>query len=704
MASPQTTNEAQGSARSGGRLGRRLLWRVVVVALGFTVLLTALQLGLDYRQERRLLETRVDEIRRVSLPGIAQSLWTLDERQLQLHLEGITRLPGIAAAELRGSREFDPEPLHLHVGRLDVEAPLHWEMAITHRVNGEAKMLGQLQLTGTLAPLYASLADRAALLLGVQGISIMAVALALLSLFNRLVAHPLARLASDLDSLSVEQPDRPIVLARPPSQRPDELDRVAAALQQSYQRLAEAHHALERSNAALARDIAARQEAERQAAFLANHDALTGLANRRALYQRLAHEVQRAQRSGNIGALLFIDFDRFKSINDAFGHSLGDRVLVEAAKAMRSALREIDLLARWGGDEFVAILAELGNNADAAAVDAQRVAERVRCELSRPLNVDGHSLRLGGSIGITLFPTGGTDLDMLLQHADAAMYLAKESGRDAIRFYQQDLHAALLARHGLLHELREALANDGFSLVWQPLVDAEGRTQGAEALLRWISPTRGPVSPAEFIPVCEDSGLIVAVGDWVLQRVCAQAARWQRDGLLGRGRYLGLNISPRQFAQPDFVERLIAVVDDSGVDADCIAIEITEGVVLENIEQAIERILRLRARGLHVFIDDFGSGYSSLSYLKKLPVEGIKIDQSFVRDLDVDGNDAAIVEAVLAIGQRFGLKVIAEGVETPAQFEHLRRHGCRAFQGYYFGRPDGAEKLAERLRDEQLTA
>jgi EAL domain-containing protein (putative c-di-GMP-specific phosphodiesterase class I) len=331
-----------------------------------------------------------------------------------------------------------------------------------------------------------------------------------------------------------------------------------------------------------------------------------------------------------------------------------------------------------------------------AAARARAFGEGLREIIGEPVQVLGEAFRLSASIGIAMFPTDGDDIETLIRHADSAMYQAKADGRNLVQLFQPALVSRIEYRHAMDADLREAIDLHQLNLHYQPIVDPDGRFVGAEALLRWQHPRRGAVSPAEFIPLCEQSGLIIAIGEWVIAEALSTLVRWQSMGLLGDLHYLSINISPRQFKQADFVERLTARLEDSGVEARRLALEITEGAVIDDSEDAICNLQRLRTAGFRLLVDDFGVGYSSLSYLKRLPVHAIKIDQSFVRDITTDPNDAALVEAMLAIGQRFGLDVIAEGVETADQFGLLRERGCQLFQGYFFGRPQTAAELELR--------
>jgi EAL domain-containing protein (putative c-di-GMP-specific phosphodiesterase class I) len=337
----------------------------------------------------------------------------------------------------------------------------------------------------------------------------------------------------------------------------------------------------------------------------------------------------------------------------------------------------------------------LGELRERAAQNAQTAAEKLRAALAEPIVVRDEVFRLSASIGVALFPDDGGSPENLIKHADTAMYQAKTEGRNTIHFFQRDLLAAMEERHALETDLRRALVEGGLDVAYQPLVDAHGGVRGAEALVRWTHPTRGPVSPAQFIPLCEESGLIINLGVWVLRAVLKQVQAWRRDGLLGPQQYISVNISPRQFRQQGFEDRLLAALHEFEVPPSMLVLEITEGVVLGDIDSAIQRMNTLRARGIRFYIDDFGTGYSSMAYLKRLPADGLKIDKGFVRDLGTDANDAAIVDAILAMGRHFGLTVVAEGVETESQAQYLIQRDCALLQGYHLGRPADATRFAE---------
>ena len=443
---------------------------------------------------------------------------------------------------------------------------------------------------------------------------------------------------------------------------------------------------------ATVRDITDRKAAEQEIRQLAYFDVLTGLPNRRLFLDRLGQALSATQRDRDFGAVMMLDLDHFKRLNDTRGHDVGDRLLVEVGRRLAATVRERDTVSRLGGDEFAVLIAGLGSVEPHAARNAERVAEKIHTALNLPYALDGGEAdhRSSPSIGMTLFSGHAPGLDVLMKQADVALYQAKDAGRNAIRFFNPTMQATIDQRIALEGALRVALAQRQFQLFYQPQVNAAGERTGAEALIRWIDPVRGMVAPIQFIPLAEETGLIVEIGQWVMDTACAQLGRWADDDQT-RALQMSVNVSARQFHQPDFVERVKASLASSGANPKKLMLELTESIVLDRVGDVIARMQQLHALGVMFSLDDFGTGYSSLSYLKQLPLDEIKIDRSFVRDLVDDSNDAAIVQAILAMSRSLGLRVIAEGVETEAQRVFLRRNGCTAYQGYLFGRPEPIE-------------
>jgi diguanylate cyclase (GGDEF)-like protein/PAS domain S-box-containing protein len=449
---------------------------------------------------------------------------------------------------------------------------------------------------------------------------------------------------------------------------------------------------------AIKQDITQRKAAEKQAQFLAYYDALTGLPNRTLLQDRLTKALASARRQKCRVALLFFDLDGFKTINDSLGHSVGDLVLKQVAERLMKWAREQDTVARVGGDEFLIVLTSVKDIPDVAVA-----AERLMNTMNAAYVVQGHSLGISCSIGISIFPEHGANSETLIKDADAAMYCAKENGCNNFRFFTKDMNAQAVERLKLENGLRLALEKKELFLVYQPQIEiATGRIIGLEALLRWQHPELGLVPPDKFIRIAENSGLIVPIGEWVLRTACSQARKWQDEGLLAVP--VAVNVSAVQFRQADFCERIGRVLWETGLAPQYLELELTESLLLSNADTRFSVLQDLRAMGLKLAIDDFGTGYSSLSYLKHFPVSKLKIDRSFIRDVAVNPDDAAITTAIISMAKSLNLKVIAEGVEDEAQMSFLRAHQCDEIQGYYFSKPLAVDKVADKLRGEHPEA
>lgn len=441
-------------------------------------------------------------------------------------------------------------------------------------------------------------------------------------------------------------------------------------------------------------DITERKSADAKIEQLAFFDQLTGLPNRTLLLDRLKQAMTVGARSGGFGALLFIDLDNFKMLNDTLGHFMGDLLLTQVAQRLIGCVRAEDTVARLGGDEFVIMLGGLSKIEADAATHLEAVGAKIITALNGAYQLADIPYRCTSSIGATLFRGHLCTLDDLLKQADLAMYKAKAAGRNAIRFFDPGMEAAVMERAARESDLRDAVQRQQFLLHYQPQFGEHAGMIGAEALVRWLHPVHGMVSPAEFIPLAEETGLILPLGDWVLETACAQLAAWALRPEMAH-LTVAVNVSAHQFRQADFVDRTLTVIKRTGASPQRLKLELTESLLVENVEDVIVKMSALKARGVSFSLDDFGTGYSSLSYLKRLPLEQLKIDQSFVRDLLIDANDAAIVKTVVALAQNLGLGVIAEGVETDGQRDFLCGAGCRAYQGYFFSRPLAVERFEQ---------
>ncbi len=438
-------------------------------------------------------------------------------------------------------------------------------------------------------------------------------------------------------------------------------------------------------------DITQRKATEEEIRHLAFYDALTHLPNRRLLTERLHQTLMAMGRQPQCAALMLLDLDKFKLINDTLGHAMGDLLLRNVAQRLLACVRECDTVARLGGDEFVVMLSGLSAQPDEAANQAKLVGQKMLHALAVPHDLQGSLFQSSASFGVALVCNPGSSTDELMKQADIAMYQAKESGRNALRFFDPQMQQTVMARAALEIDLRQGLALHQFALYLQPVMQ-EHQVRGAEALIRWWHPQRGMVPPSEFIALAEETGLIVPLGLWVMQAACAQLAQWAAQPDKAHW-VLSVNVSPRQFHQPDFVAQVVQMLLTHGVTPACLKIEITEGLLISNMDDAIGKMKQLRHHGVSFSLDDFGTGYSSLAYLKRLPLSEIKIDQSFVRDVLCDPSDAITVRTILALGHSMGLAVVAEGVETEAQLTFLRAHGCTLFQGYLISPPMPASAL-----------
>jgi diguanylate cyclase (GGDEF)-like protein/PAS domain S-box-containing protein len=440
-------------------------------------------------------------------------------------------------------------------------------------------------------------------------------------------------------------------------------------------------------------DVTEREQHEELLEHQANHDSLTGLPNRNLLADRLTQSLANARRYSLRVAVLFVDLDNFKFVNDSMGHAMGDRLLVIEADRLHKSIRAGDTVARYGGDEFVVVVSNLERSEDAAAV-AQNIHEL----LSKPLTIDGHQFMVTCSIGISLYPKDGHDVDSLLKNADAAMYQAKEYGRSSFKFYTSEMNERVVERMTIERHLRNALEMGEFEMNYQPQVDlCHGRIIGVEALLRWRSGELGMVSPEKFIPLAEETGLIVQIGEWVLKTCCEQNKAWQNAGLPPLA--ISVNLSARQLQNRDLIAVIHRILEDSGLEARFLELEIVESMVMQDVEHAVLTMKDLKERGVLLAMDDFGTGFSSLSYLKRFPFDKLKIDLSFVKEMMVDNESAAIIRAIIAMSHSLNLRVIAEGVESEEQMEYLRLHECDEIQGYFFSPPLPAADFERLLRE-----
>ena len=439
------------------------------------------------------------------------------------------------------------------------------------------------------------------------------------------------------------------------------------------------------------RDVSVARAMAAQIAHSAEHDFLTGLPNRMLLNDRISHAIALASRHGKKVALLFMDLDGFKHINDSLGHPVGDKLLQSIASRLWSCVRTSDTVSRQGGDEFIVLLSEV-EQSEEAAITAIRMLEAV----AETHSIDDNDLHLTTSIGVSVYPDDGLDAETLIKNADSAMYQAKENGRQSYRFFEPAMNVRAVERQSIEESLRRALQHQEFALHYQPKINlTTGEIAGAEALLRWTHPTRGPLSPDQFIPIAEDCGLILPIGRWVLREACRQARAWADAGLSLTT--IAINISAIEFRDENFLEGVFTILKDTGLDPRSLELELTESVLMKRAESAESTLKALRAKGVQLAVDDFGTGYSSLSYLRKFSIDTLKIDQSFARQITATPDETAIVAAIITMGRSLNLRVVAEGVETQEELAFLRSHQCDEAQGYYFSRPVLPQQFARLL-------
>jgi len=446
-------------------------------------------------------------------------------------------------------------------------------------------------------------------------------------------------------------------------------------------------------------DITERKINEKKIEHQAHYDALTNLPNRHLLLDRLENSLRTTRRYHHNGALLFLDLDNFKHLNDSLGHSIGDNLLQQVAKRLTMHVRDSDTVARLGGDEFVVVLTELDKELKHASAQAHNIAEKIRLEIGKTYDLNGHDYHFTPSIGIALYPNEDATAEDVLRHADAAMYLSKKEGRNTIRFYEPSMQAAADSRLQIEKELRSALTGDEFVLHYQPQISATGQLKGLEVLIRWQHPDKGLIYPDSFLPVAEDACLLAEIGEHVLNVALKQFNSWLVNDVIPADTYIAVNVSPSQFNDEKFVAKILEALITAKVPATNLQLEITENLMIQNVESTISKMQVLKQQGIRLSIDDFGTGYSSMQYLKRLPINQIKIDKSFIHDFTIDPNNAAIVEAIMSMAHHFGLDVVAEGIEAQTELYFLHAKGCDTYQGFYFSKPLPATSIECFLKD-----
>lgn len=672
---------------------RRKLRLINLVTTGVAALLIVLVLiGIEHVSYRRSLldEARLQaaKISEYSLAALSSN----DERGAAESLAALKLSPGIWEAAL-----YNGAGIRLAVyqqgGRADAEGGrwpqspegegyrFTWDrLELFHAVRLQDKTVGTLYVSSGLGRLYARMLWYA----GAVCVAMLVATVVMLVLVERLqrtITGPLTQIAALMREVSLTKD----YSKRLDINRLDELGELAYGFNAMLEQI-------EQRDVDLELELGERRRAEERLDYLAHYDTITHLPNRHYFNDKLRLAIPQALGSGRPLGLMFVDLDNFKIVNDTLGHTVGDGLLSAVAARLREALRHGDTICRVGGDEFAVILESL-----AAREDTGRVAQKLISLLTSPFEVDGHEIYVTASVGLSVCPDDGTEGDILLRHADTAMYYAKEKGKNTWQYFTGDMKDRALKRMRLETALRHALERNEFVLHYQPQYDLmTRRILGVEALLRWQHPELGMVSPAEFIPVAEESGLIVPIGAWVLHAACAQAKDWENRGV---SLPVSVNISGRQFREEDFVDRVRAAMEEAGLPARLLTLELTESILMDDSAATLDRLRSVVDAGLRLSIDDFGTGYSSMSYLKRFPLTELKIDRSFVRDLTEDNDDAAITEGIIGMARGLKLEVVAEGVETAAQAEFLRARGVKSVQGYYFSRPLPTVAMTALLRE-----
>ena len=662
------------------------------------LLLTALLLWSEYARENASIDAHAMEIAAAYSDSLALSLWALDVAQAQLQIDGIVRQSGVAwvsvyelpalGASTPWVQAGDPS----HPSTRSVEFPLRPPSSAP--VSDPAEDFGVLRVGFDLEARNARLLQRALQNVLLQAVLLLMVCLVLLWLVQRLVIRDLRQLAARASAYAPGAVDVSFAVRTSTQTKGDEIDAVIGALESMRSGLADSYRALQSSNQALQTDVEARQRAEAQARFLARHDVLSGLPNRLAFLEALDTALGAGSAvSADAGWVAFIDIDRFKRVNDALGHRFGDALLREAANRLRANADEDVLLARLGGDRF-GLLVRTGPPSP-ALISAS--LDRLQAAFAAPVSVQAQVVRLSISIGAVQFPAQAEAADSLIRLGEAALARAKAEGGRCWRLYSDEIGSSAERRHRLEADLRRALDEASLSLVYQPIFDGEGRLRSAEALVRWQHPEFGPVPPQEFVALSESIGLIGELGQLVLDMALAQVARWRAAGLWPDDASMAVNVSAGQLVLAEFEGVVLASLARHGVPPQQLSLEITESVLMGDLDGCSAMFARLRDAGVRSLIDDFGTGFSSLSYLGRLPVAGLKIDRSFVAAMGTPAGGDAVIGAVIDIARHFGLQVTAEGVETQPQYAHLRLLGCDRFQGFLLARPETAEGLGARL-------
>ncbi|MBL6999196.1 MAG: EAL domain-containing protein [Gammaproteobacteria bacterium] len=646
------------------KVARRLVTYIVIFSSIVTLMLTAAQLYREYKYDLSLIEARFNEIAATHKESMEKNLWLLNTESMRLLLEGILRQQNIAYLEIvdNAGKKFIAKGVNVSGDFRQRIIPLNYFY------RGEIHPLGQFKVVATLEYVYQRLLDSALIILITQALKTFLVTIFIVFIVWRLITRHLETIREYAESLDIEDAPENILLKRNENHwtQNDELSQVIYSLNQMSQKLRQSYRKIEHQSF---------------------HDHLTGLPNRRLLEDRLQHEMMQTERFDCYGAILFVDLDHFKLLNDSLGHSIGDELLCEISLRLLSVVRQGDTVARIGGDEFIILLCMLSADNAKANQEARQIGYKIQQQLNKQFHLKGHDYRVTSSIGITLFKGRDEEYGSILKHADNAMYQAKAAGRNAVKLYQSKMQEKVDLRLSTERKLNKAIENHEFVLFYQPKYNQQRKIVAAEVLIRWLTPEGELISPLTFIPVAEESGLIVPIGHQVLSMAFEQVAQERKNMELAGIQNISINISPRQFNEANLTEVIIHEIEKYDIEPDFFIFELTEDAMVRNIDKTIAKMKLLKNYGFNLSIDDFGTGYSSMRYLKDFPLDELKIDQSFVSNIEHRREDQAIVSSIISMARNLGLQVVAEGVETEQQLAILLNDGCQLFQGYLFSKP-----------------
>jgi len=666
----------------GQRISLKLLLLTILFSTIITICITVLQLYIDYKNGINSINEQFDLVVESHSNSLVESIWAYDEEQISLQLKDIVSLPDILFTSIKLTNGE-----HYKYGEVENGNTVEKKFKLFYHSDIKDVYMGDLTVIADLSKLYSELKNKILILLLSQGLKTFFVSLFILYIFQLLITRHIQSILAYTNSLTFNKKNKSLVLNKKIfKNQHDELDTLADSINKMQKEIYNSYMEAKKTETEL-------KEQKEFLAYQAHHDALTGLPNRALLYDRLEQFIKESKRHKNKFAVLFIDLDHFKEINDSLGHNTGDEVLKMIASRLRKVLRSEDTVVRLGGDEFTVILNEL-----AQAQEASIVADKILEILSKQIEYKENTLYISSSIGISIYPDDGQDSQSLLQFADSAMYKAKYEGRNNYQYYSSEMTELALERVVMETSLRAGIENEEFIVYYQPQVDGvTGKLVGMEALVRWQHPTMGLVSPVKFIALAESTGLIIKLDRYIMKTAMTQICQWKKDGL-DTGT-LAMNLSVKQLKQEDFIDTLISLLKETGCKPQHIVLEITEGQVMTNPEEAIKQLEKISNLGVKLAVDDFGTGYSSLAYLKRLPIDKLKIDRAFVRGLPDDEEDSGISRAVIALAKSLNLKIIAEGVETQEQKDFLVENGCRNIQGYYYSKPVPANEFEKILRN-----